>query len=143
MILGLGIDLCGIDRMRAALEKPRFLERVFTPAEQARIVAAPDARRAELAAGLFAAKEAVAKALGTGFVGFGPWDVEILPNGAGMPTCALLNGAADRAAALAGGDRCRALVSITHEGGMAAATAVLEGGGPIRAAGEAISPHGL
>ena len=122
MILGVGIDLCEIARMEAALEKPRFAERVFTPAERARLDAVRGKRRAEVAAGLFAAKEAVAKALGTGFVGFGPWDVEIVPDPAGRPVCRLLNGAA----ALAEGGEWTVHVSITHENGAAAAVAVAE-----------------
>ncbi len=126
MILGVGIDLCEIARMEAALEKPRFAERVFTPAERARLDAARGKRRAEVAAGLFAAKEAVAKALGTGFVGFGPWDVEIVPDPAGRPVCRLLNGAAARAAALVEGGEWTVHVSITHENGAAAAVAVAE-----------------
>lgn len=121
MIRGMGIDLCEIARMAACIERPRFLERVYTGAERARIAAAPDKRRGEIAAGLFAAKEAVAKALGTGFDGFGPADIEILPDEKGRPICALYN----RAAALAEG--CRVHVSITHEAGMAAALAVTEG----------------
>ena len=62
MLLGLGIDLCAIARMEAAIERPRLLARVFTPGERARICAASGPRRAEMAAGLFAAKEAAAKA---------------------------------------------------------------------------------
>ena len=128
MLLGLGIDLCAIARMEAAIERPRFLSRVFTPGERARICAASGPRRAEIAAGLFAAKEAAAKALGTGFAGFGPWDVEITCDEAGKPVCALMNAAADRARALSGG-AWRMHVSITHENGTAAAVAVLEGVG--------------
>ena len=124
MILGLGIDLCRVSRAAAGIERPRFLERVYTPAERARIEAADGPRRGEIAAGLFAAKEAVAKALGTGFSGFGPWDIEILPDAAGAPRCALANGAAARAAALS--KEYRLFVSITHEDGTAAAVAVLE-----------------
>jgi len=37
MILGIGMDLCRISRMEKAIENPHFLERIFTPAEQARI----------------------------------------------------------------------------------------------------------
>ena len=125
MILGLGIDLCGLDRIAAAIERPRFLERVYTPAERARIEAAAGARRVEIAAGLYAAKEAAAKALGTGFSGFGPWDIEILPDAGGAPRCALMNGAAVRAEALAA--EYRLFVSVTHDAGTAAAVAVLEG----------------
>ena len=120
MILGVGLDLCGIERMVRAIENERFLERVYTPAERSRIRDAKGVRRGEIAAGLFAAKEAVAKALGTGFAGFGPEDIEITPDDRGRPVCTLKNGAA----ALAGKGRVH--VSVTHESGMAAATAILE-----------------
>ena len=120
MILGLGLDLCRIERIAQAVERPRFLDHVYTPRERSRILAASPPRRGEIAAGLFAAKEAVAKALGTGFSGFGPADIEILPDASGRPVCTLHGGAKDRS----GGGRV--WVSVTHEAGMAAATAVLE-----------------
>ena len=126
MILGIGLDLCEIARIGRVIERPRFLERVFAPAEQARILAASGRRRAEIAAGLFACKEAAAKALGTGFAGFGPADIEFAPDEGGRPTAALHRGAKSRADSLAGGG-WRMWVSITHEAGLAAATAVLEG----------------
>ena len=129
MILGIGLDLCDIARAKAAIERPRFLEWVYTEAERARICAASELRRSEIAAGLFAAKEAVAKALGTGFSDFGPWDIEIMPNDAGRPSCTLFGGALDRATQLSGGG-FGVFVSITHESGMAAAMAVVEGKGP-------------
>ncbi len=118
MILGTGLDLMDIERIARALEKPRFCERVFTEAERERI------RRggAQTAAGIFAAKEAVAKALGTGFSGFGPWDISLTWTEAGAPRVTLLNGAAARRDALGGG---RVHVSITHCAGMAAAMAIL------------------
>ena len=123
MIVGIGMDLCEIDRMRRAVERPRFLERVFTEAEARRVREASDIRRAEIAAGLFAAKEAVAKALGTGFAGFGPGDIEIIPDPAGRPVCALHGGAL---ALLESLGASAPWVSITHEKGMAGAVAVVE-----------------
>lgn len=120
MIRGIGLDLCGIERISRFIEKERFLERVYTARERERIRSASDLRRGEIAAGLFAAKEAVAKALGTGFDGFGPADIELIPDGNGRPTCVLYH----RAAALANGGHM--WVSITHENGMAAATAIWE-----------------
>ena len=126
MILGIGLDLCEIHRIEKAIARAHFLERVFTAAERARILSVSGPRRGEIAAGLFAAKEAVSKALGTGIAGFGPADIEITPDAAGCPRCALHGGALDRARALAGGDSFRLWVSITHEQGMAAATAVME-----------------
>ena len=124
MILGIGLDLCDIGRIKEAIENEHFLERVYTPAERERIRAASAVRRGEIAAGAFAAKEAVAKALGTGFLEFGPDAIEIVPDAQGRPTCTLYR----RARALAGSARIH--VSITHESGMAAATAILEGEDP-------------
>ena len=122
MILGIGLDLCDIRRIEGAIEREQFLKRVYTPREQARITSAAGVRRGEIAAGMFAAKEAVAKALGTGCDGFFADAVEILPDEKGRPVCTLYKGALERA-----GD-ARVWVSITHESGMAAATAILESG---------------
>lgn len=120
MIRGIGTDLCCIDRMGKAIRNERFLERVYTDRERERLSGMCEQRVAERAAGLFAAKEAVAKALGTGFVSFGMADIEILANEAGRPY-AILHG---RAAELADGARTH--LSITHDGNMAQAFAVLE-----------------
>lgn len=121
MILGIGTDLTAIDRIAKALENPRFPERVYTPGERARLEGLCPERRAERAAGLFAAKEAVAKALGTGFVGFGFGDIEILPDAAGRPLVHLRP-----AARTVAGEDARLHVSISHDGGMALAFAVVE-----------------
>ena len=125
MITGIGLDLCEIERMKKAIERPHFVDRVFTAAEAARIRAASDIRRGEIAAGLFAAKEAVSKALGTGLAGIELSEMEITPDAAGCPRCILSGKALDRARALCG-ERFTVWVSITHEAGMAAATDILE-----------------
>ncbi len=119
MIAGIGIDVADIARIEKALAHPRFPARAFTEGERARI----SARGAKTAAGLFAAKEAVAKALGSGFDGFGLTDVEILWDDAGRPRCRLTGGAARRLDAIGGGS---VFVSITHDAGVAAAVAVIE-----------------
>lgn len=121
MMLGLGCDLCDVARIRRAMENPRFLARIYTPKEQEHIAR----RGSETAAGLFAAKEAVSKALGTGFRGFGFQNIEILPDDVGRPVCSLTGGAQERLKAMGG--RC-VWVSISHSGGFAMATAVAEGG---------------
>ena len=121
MILGLGIDLIAIARIEHAIERhPRFLTRLYTPAEQAAIAA----RGAQTAAGYFAAKEAVAKALGTGFRGFSPADISIEPDELGRPQASLTGGALRRMHDMGGKSL---LVSITHADGFASAVAVLEG----------------
>lgn len=120
MIYGIGTDLCQIDRIARALENPRFLERLYTPAEQKRLENLCTERMHERAAGMFAAKEAVAKALGTGFTGFGFADIEILADEKGKPvvhlhgsTAKIMPGAVVH-------------LSISHDGGMAMAFAVIE-----------------
>lgn len=120
MIQGVGTDLCEIARIGRALENERFLLRIYTPAEQARLKSLGPERRIECAAGLFAAKEAVSKALGTGFAGFGFSDIEILPDEKGCPRATLSGGAAS---ILNGGT---VHVSISHDGGMAMAFAIVE-----------------
>ena len=120
MILGVGLDLCEIARMEKAILNGHFMARVYTEKEQERIRSGRGVRVGEIAAGTFAAKEAVAKALGTGFDGFGPADIEVLPDDHGRPACTLHN----RAAELAGDARVH--LSVTHESGMAAAVAILE-----------------
>ena len=89
MVLGLGLDLVEIGRIAKACEKPHFRARIFTPAENARI----DERGAQTAAGIFAAKEAVVKALGTGFRTFMPSDIAVLREESGRPYVVLYNGA--------------------------------------------------
>ena len=123
MIQGVGTDLCRIDRIARAMENPRFLDRLYSPAERARLENLCDKRRHERAAGMFAAKEAVAKALGTGFTGFGFADVEILSDERGKPVVRLHGGAAEMA-----GD-AQVHLSISHDGGMAMAFAVIESKG--------------
>ena len=94
MIIGIGSDLTNIERIEATLVKygERFAQRVFTPAEQAK--AARRTNKAATYAKRFAAKEACAKALGTGIyrgVFFRDMGVVNLPSG--QPTLALTGGA--------------------------------------------------
>ena len=89
----LGIDIIKVDRIRAALDRfgPRFSRRVLTEAEQRYVRDRP-----ETMAGRWAAKEAVLKALGTGWRRGISWrDVEIRNERSGSPTVALRGGARD------------------------------------------------
>lgn len=100
MIVGLGSDLANIERIAATLDRfgDRFVRRVFTPAEIARAERRP-LTRAGTYAKRWAAKEACAKALGTGIRGgvfFSAIGVINLPSGA--PTLRLTGGAAERLA---------------------------------------------
>lgn len=86
-IIGHGIDIIETARIRRCVQEhgQRFLDRVFTPAEQ-RYCQQNRRRYYEHLAGRFAAKEAVLKALGTGWRGGIAWtDVEILPVSGGQP----------------------------------------------------------
>ena len=103
MILGLGSDICDIRRIEAAIARhgDRFLERVFTATERAKAAQPHRAIQAATYAKRFAAKEAAAKALGTGFrrgVFFSDLGVVNLPSG--QPTLRMTGGAAARLAAI-------------------------------------------
>ncbi len=101
MIVGIGSDLTDIRRIQASLDRfgDRFTHRAFTETERARSERKPD--RAASYAKRFAAKEACAKALGTGFKrGVYMADLGVVNLRSGQPTMALTGGAAERLAAL-------------------------------------------
>ena len=103
MILGLGSDICDIRRIEAAIDRhgERFLARIFTAAERAKAARRIERIQAATYANRFAAKEAAAKALGTGFrrgVFFADLGVVNLPSG--QPTLLMTGGAAARLAAI-------------------------------------------
>ena len=87
MIKGIGIDLVELSRIKELLEKnERFLKRILTEDEQAQYKSLPSFRRQlEYAAGRFAAKEAFAKAAGTGIGKLQFIDIEILSSAKGAP----------------------------------------------------------
>src|SRR6186713_2708225 len=117
MILGLGNDIIDIRRIEKALDRygERFLARVFTATERAK----SDARtgRAASYAKRFAAKEACAKALGTGFRKGVFWrDLGVVNLPSGRPTMALTGGALRRLEAITPpGFEARIDVSLTDE----------------------------
>ncbi len=95
MIIGIGSDLCNIDRIAAALARhgDRFEARVFTATERARANSRPLTRAGTLAK-RFAAKEAFSKAVGTGFKrGVYMRDIGVVNAASGAPTLALSGGA--------------------------------------------------
>lgn len=123
MILGLGLDVVELERIETALARfgDRFQARILTPAEQAALPQHPLPR----VAGLFAAKEAAVKALGTGFAhGIGPRHIEVLSDSLGRPVLHLLGPAEERARTM-GATHCH--LSITHSRTTAAAVVVMEG----------------
>jgi len=121
VILGVGIDLVEIDRIGAALARhgAGFLGRILHPREDSGRAATREGP--SYVAGLFAAKEAVMKALGTGMAGAPFRDIAILRNAAGQPRVHL-EGAALEAARRLGATRWH--VSITHSRLSAAAVAL-------------------
>ncbi len=123
MIVGLGIDMTELARIRAAHARfgHRFLERFLAPGE---LAALPPQPSVAFLAGRFAAKEAASKALGTGFShGVCPRQIEVLPLSSGG-TGLIFHGAADQRACLLG--TRAAHLSISHERSHAVAVVVLE-----------------
>jgi holo-[acyl-carrier protein] synthase len=102
MIIGLGSDLCNIERIEAALARHgnRFERRCFTEVERAKAARRPFTRAGTYAK-RFAAKEAFSKAVGTGFFqGVYMKDIGVVNMPGGAPTLALTGGAAARLAQL-------------------------------------------
>ena len=124
MIIGIGTDIVKTTRFEGMTE--HFIARAFTPNERAYLLGKSHIS----AAGIFAAKEAVAKALGTGFSGFWPNMVEITHDTNGKPQVILHGEAAHIARRLAKGKRrfyrgYRLDLSITHTDDNAVAFAVI------------------
>lgn len=123
-LLGVGVDLCGIARIERAIEKEHFYERVFTPEERA-YLNQKGKGRAQSAAAMFAAKEAVAKALGTGFSGgVMPWNISVVHDEKGAPAAELTGAAKERLEQIGGAG---VQISLSHEGDSAIAFAVIGG----------------
>src|SRR6187551_3949624 len=127
MIIGIGSDITDIRRIEKVIERhgERFLSRIFTDTERAR--AERRAKSVETYAKRFAAKEACAKALGTG-IRQGVWwrDMGVINLPSGRPTMLLTGGARKRLDALTPkGHRAQIDITITDEGPMAVAFVVI------------------
>jgi holo-[acyl-carrier protein] synthase len=129
MIIGLGSDLCNIERIQSSLDRfgERFQNRVFTDVERAKAERRPFTRAGTYAK-RFAAKEAFSKAVGTGFkrcVFMKDIGVVNLPSGA--PTLALTGGAKERLDALTPpGHAARIHLTMTDDHPFAMAVVVIE-----------------
>ncbi len=124
MINGLGVDIVEIDRMREALKRrPRMKERLFSEEEREYC----DKRnKPEIHYAMrFAAKEAVLKALGTGFSGMRFRDVEVVRDERGRPI-PKLSGKAAEVAEAAGVVEMHLSLSYTHTNAVASAVAITE-----------------
>ena len=125
MILGTGIDIIEVARIRASFEKfgDRFLQRILRPEEIAYCLS--HKQPAPFLAARFAAKEAVAKAFGTGIGSQLGWqDMEVRKKESGEPFVVLHAGGLALLAARGG---ARVHLSLSHTEHYAAAMAILEG----------------
>ena len=126
MIVGSGIDVVEIERIQSSMNRygARFLDRIFTGAEQAYCLRKRNS--AESLAARFAAKEAAAKALGTGISHGVSWlEIEVLKEPGGRPGLRFQGRAAQVAARLGA---AHASLSISHTSSLAMASVVLENG---------------
>jgi holo-[acyl-carrier protein] synthase len=127
MILGVGSDLIDVRRIEHTIARygMRFLERIYTPAERAKADAR--ARRVETYAKRFAAKEACAKALGTGLRAGVFWrDMDVVNLPSGRPTMRLTGGALARLEKITpAGYEARIDLTISDEGPLAQALVVI------------------
>lgn len=119
MKISLGTDICEVARIEKSLQIPRFTKKIFTEKEREYIYSKKCP--AEIAAGRFCAKEAFAKALGTGIRGFEFTDIEILNDSLGCPFITVYG----KAKELLGNST--ATVSISHTEGYATATVIIYG----------------
>ena len=129
MIIGLGSDLCNIERIEAALARHgnRFEQRCFTEVERAKAARRPFTRAGTYAK-RFAAKEAFSKAVGTGFFqGVYMKDIGVVNMPGGAPTLALTNGAAARLAQMTpSGHEAHIHLTLTDDHPWAQAFVVIE-----------------
>ncbi|WP_026885233.1 holo-ACP synthase [Clostridium beijerinckii] len=121
MIIGIGTDIIEINRIERAIQRTNtFIERSFTYDEIAYFKL--KGFKGNVIAGNFAAKEAISKAIGTGFRGFGLKDIEILRNELGKPVVNL----SDKIYNLLETKEFKMHVSISHSKENAIAYAVME-----------------
>lgn len=122
MIVGVGIDVCDISRMEELLKDGRFLGRFFSPEEQEYIENKGRGAAASMA-GIFAAKEALVKALGTGFTSAELAEICVLHDKFGAPYFELRG---EFSLHVAQRNITALHLSITHDSGIAAAVAIAE-----------------
>ena len=122
-IVGIGVDMCAISRIEKAIEREHFYTRIFTEGERA-YLDKKNKSRAQSAAAMYAAKEAVAKALGTGFSkGIFFDQISVTHDELGAPGLVLTGRAFERMQELGGKEM---LLTISHEGDMAIAFVVMQ-----------------
>jgi holo-[acyl-carrier protein] synthase len=124
MILGVGIDIVRVDRIRRWEEVPGLVGRYFHPEELADSRARGAGGRSLSLAARFAAKEAFGKALGTGLAGIRLGDIQVANDANGRPDI-VLHGTALARLRESGGSRVH--LSLTHDSENAVAVAIIEG----------------
>ena len=123
LVVGIGVDMCAVSRMEKAIEREHFYMRIFTNKERA-YLDGKNKSRAQSAAAMYAAKEAVMKALGTGLSkGIFFDQIEVTHDELGAPGLVLSGRALERMQELGGSGM---LLSLSHEGDMAIAFAVMQ-----------------
>jgi holo-[acyl-carrier protein] synthase len=129
MIIGLGSDLCNIERIQNSLDRfgERFTNRVFTDVERAKAEKRPFTRAGTYAK-RFAAKEAFSKAVGTGFRrGVFMRDIGVVNKSSGEPTLALTGGARQRLEEMVpAGHYARVHLTMTDDHPFALAVVIVE-----------------
>jgi len=129
VIIGLGSDLCNIERIQGSLDRfgARFIARVFTETEKAKAEKRPFTRAGTYAK-RFAAKEAFSKAVGTGFKrGVFMKDIGVVNLPSGQPTLALTGGAKERLDAITPpGHAARVHLTMTDDHPFAMAVVIIE-----------------
>lgn len=122
MILGMGVDIVEIDRIKRTWERfgMRFAEKILHPDE----ISALKKPEAQYLASRFAVKEAAVKALGTGFsLGIGPTDIATIPSPDGKPLLYWYNKAEERIREMGA---ARAHISLSHGKNTTVAVVILE-----------------
>ncbi len=121
MIIGTGIDITEVERIKKNMENTEFLKKIYSDRELEYLKTRKF--NPQTAAGMFAAKEAVSKCLGTGFSNFGPLHIEILKDDKGKPYAVLSGNALIRAEEL---NIKNIHISISHISEFALAQCVAE-----------------
>ena len=122
-MIGIGLDLCQVERIESAIASTGFLERYYTPAER-EYITGRGKMGPQSAAAMFAAKEAFLKAMGSGIDGqIRLNEIGVIHDQSGAPRYQLTGAALERLCQL-GGKTVH--LTLTHENGMAAAIAIIE-----------------
>jgi len=122
-VVGIGVDMCSISRIEKAIAKEHFFNRIYTENERAYLLN-KNRTRAQSAAAMYAAKEAVAKAFGTGIAQGVHFDqIEVTHDENGAPGIALSGASLQKMQSMGGK---HILLSLSHEGDMAIAFVIME-----------------